>query len=128
LVTGCYYELFAGCIKIDNINAAFLTEPGTQTTYNWVNGVAPTGTFVKNASATWNVTGEHGVPTGWTTEVIYDHLYIEAQEDEMVVTFTNDINYSLDGINYTTLTANTNSPSVNTGQKIYFKDTLEPNN
>ena len=30
--------------------------------------VASTGTFVKNAVATWNVSGEHGVPIGWTVE------------------------------------------------------------
>jgi len=33
-----------------------------------VSGVAATGTFVKNSSATWNVTGVNGVPSGWTIE------------------------------------------------------------
>lgn len=27
-----------------------------------------TGTFIKNASATWDVTGVNGIPTGWTVE------------------------------------------------------------
>ena len=31
---------------------------------NWVSWVASTGTFVKNAKATWNVVGTSGVPTG----------------------------------------------------------------
>ena len=35
-------------------------------TYNWVYGVASTGTFVKNPEATWDVVGVNGVPEGWT--------------------------------------------------------------
>ena len=31
-------------------------------------GVAASGTFVKNDSATWDVTGANGVPTGWTVK------------------------------------------------------------
>jgi hypothetical protein len=42
--------------------------PGTTYTNNWVNGVAPQGVFVKNSSANWNVTGVHGVPSGWTIQ------------------------------------------------------------
>ena len=36
--------------------------------YGWVNGVASSGTFVKNSAATWNVVGVSGVPEGWTVE------------------------------------------------------------
>ena len=32
----------------------------------WVYGVSPTGTFIKNPEATWDVRGENGVPEGWT--------------------------------------------------------------
>ena len=45
----------------------FTTTPGTDT-MNWVDGVASTGTFVKNSAATWNVTGVYGIPSGWTVE------------------------------------------------------------
>ena len=34
---------------------------------NWLNGVSPTGTFVKNASATWTKE-QAGIPTGWTVQ------------------------------------------------------------
>ena len=37
-------------------------------TSNWVNGVASTGTFVKNSAASWDVTGNNGVPNGWTVQ------------------------------------------------------------
>ena len=46
----------------------FKTTPSTAYTNSWVRGVASSGTFVKNVAATWNVTGVHGIPEGWTVE------------------------------------------------------------
>lgn len=46
----------------------FTTTPSTTYTSNWVQGVAASGTFIKNSSATWNVTGDNGIPTGWTVQ------------------------------------------------------------
>lgn len=68
LTGACYANMFNGCTNLNYIKAMFTTEPSTNT-YNWVNGVAATGTFVKNSAATWNVTGNNGVPTGWTVEI-----------------------------------------------------------
>lgn len=42
--------------------------PSSTYTSNWVKGVSSTGIFVKNINATWNVTGTHGIPTGWTVQ------------------------------------------------------------
>ena len=61
----CYSSMFDGCSSLDYIKAMFTTTPGEDYTYGWVNGVASTGRFVKNAKATWDVTGVDGVPTGW---------------------------------------------------------------
>ena len=66
LVTNCYYSMFKNCKKLRYIKAMFTTTPSNSYTPNWVNGVPSTGTFVKNAEATWNVTGNNGVPKGWT--------------------------------------------------------------
>ena len=68
LVNNCYYQMFQGCTNLNYIKAMFTTTPSTTYTQNWVNGVASTGTFVKNSAATWNVTGIHGIPTGWTVQ------------------------------------------------------------
>lgn len=68
LVYKCYEALFADCPNVTHIKAMFTTEPGAQYTQDWVNNVSPNGTFVKNSAATWNVTGIHGVPSGWTVE------------------------------------------------------------
>lgn len=63
-----YKEMFYGCSNLNYIKmlATTLFEDDL---YNWVNGVSATGTFVKNPSATWNVTGSSGIPSGWTVTV-----------------------------------------------------------
>ena len=68
LVSNCYHQMFYGCSKLNYIKAMFTTKPTTSYTSNWVNGVASSGTFVKNSSATWSVTGVSGVPSGWTVQ------------------------------------------------------------
>ena len=66
LASGCYAQMFRDCSKLNRIKALFTTDPSTSNyTTNWVLGVSRTGTFVKNAAATWNVTGISGVPSGW---------------------------------------------------------------
>ena len=71
----CYQYMFQNCSKLNYIKAMFTTDPGSSNstnqaryTYNWVSGVASSGTFVKNSSATWSRTGAHAVPSGWTTQ------------------------------------------------------------
>ena len=68
LANYCYDEMFSGCSSLNYIKAMFTTTPSSTYTYDWVNAVAATGTFVKNSAATWNVTGTNGVPSGWTVE------------------------------------------------------------
>ena len=70
LVDYCYNGMFDGCTKLSYIKAMFLTDPNYQSnnvyTLNWVRDVAASGTFIKNSQATWNLTGDDGIPTGWT--------------------------------------------------------------
>lgn len=66
LVNNCYHEMFSSCKSLNYIKAMFTTTPAYSYTGYWVTSVASTGTFVKNASATWTTTGYHGVPNGWT--------------------------------------------------------------
>ena len=68
LVSGCYQKMFQNCSKLNYIYAKFTTTPNSSYTSNWVSGVASTGTFVKNYEATWDITGTHGVPSGWIVE------------------------------------------------------------
>ena len=68
LVSYCYNYMFYGCTSLNYIKAMFLTTPSSSYTENWTNNVSPTGTFVKNASASWDVTGVNGIPENWTVE------------------------------------------------------------
>lgn len=68
LVSNCYRNMFTDCSKLDYIKAMFTTTPSSSYNYDWVKNVAATGTFVKNAAATWNVTGANSVPSGWTVK------------------------------------------------------------
>ena len=66
LVNSCYDSMFRGCTSLNYVKAMFTTTPSSSYTSNWVSGVSSTGTFVKNSSATWDVTGANGIPSGWT--------------------------------------------------------------
>ena len=68
LLDNCYQNMFYGCNKLNYIKALFTTTPSSSYTGNWVVSVATDGTFVKNKDATWNVTGDDGIPTGWSVE------------------------------------------------------------
>lgn len=60
--------MFNGCRSLSYIKAMFTTTPSTTFTDRWVVRVSSTGTFVKNSTATWDVTGANGIPSGWTVE------------------------------------------------------------
>ena len=68
LVDSCYYWMFTGCTNLNYIKCLATDISATNCTYNWVNSVASTGTFVKNSSMTSWPTGTSGIPTGWTVE------------------------------------------------------------
>lgn len=70
LIDNCYYYMFQGCSNLNYIKAMFTTTPVTRYTNYWVNGVASTGTFVKNKNATWTNTGNSAVPSNWTILLI----------------------------------------------------------
>ncbi len=68
LVDGCYNRMFSDCTRLSYIKAMFTTTPSASYTSNWVNNVAATGTFIKNAAAQWDVSGGNGIPTNWAIE------------------------------------------------------------
>ena len=60
----CYVMMFNRCTKLNYVKAAFVDIPYTNCLTDWLTNVSKTGTFVKNAAATW--TGY--IPSGWTVE------------------------------------------------------------
>ena len=70
LERNCYSYMFNGCTSLNYIKAMFTRTPNQNLTNYWVQNVASSGTFVKNAAAEWGETGVHAVPTGWTIEKV----------------------------------------------------------
>ena len=78
LVTGCYQSMFYGCTLLTSVTC--LATSGIYTsnsTKDWLNGVAATGTFTKNASTPtgsgtsgqyWPINSADGIPSGWTVQ------------------------------------------------------------
>lgn len=70
LVNSCYYYMFNGCSSLNYIKCLATNISATYCTRNWVNNVAATGAFVKDANTTWG-TGASAIPVGW---VVADNL------------------------------------------------------
>lgn len=68
LAQSCYSEMFFSCRNLNRIKMMATDISASRCLNFWVSGVSSNGTFVKNSAATWNVTGNNGVPSGWTVE------------------------------------------------------------
>lgn len=61
----CYYKMFNGCTNLNYVECLADTATGHREFDNWLDGVSPTGTFVKRPDVTWS-SGASGIPTNWT--------------------------------------------------------------
>ena len=66
-VLRCYKEMFNGCSKLNYVKC-LLKPDTTECTTDWLNGVASSGTFVKNNEANNWKRNYSGIPTGWNVE------------------------------------------------------------
>lgn len=58
--------MFYGCTSLNYVKClATLNLNSSSNTYEWLNGVAASGSFVKDANASWT-TGTSGIPSDWT--------------------------------------------------------------
>lgn len=64
----CYFHMFDGCTNLNYIKAMFTDASASGCLDTWVNGVASSGTFVKNSQSTFNTRGASGIPNNWTIE------------------------------------------------------------
>ena len=72
----CYLQMFDGCTKLNYVKALFINDLNlNEYLSNWLRNVSPTGTFVKNAAATWTKT-DAGIPSGWTVQSEPDKDYL----------------------------------------------------
>lgn len=62
----CYYYMLSGCSKLNYIKMLATDISASSCLIAWVDGVASTGTFVKNAKMNSLPSGVSGIPSGWT--------------------------------------------------------------
>jgi hypothetical protein len=117
--------MFKGQKNLSYIECLATDISATNCLDNWVNGVASSGTFVKDANASWN-NGNSGIPTGWVTnDYVVNAFNIKANTNS-VISFTNDLYYAInDKQVWTQLLANTNL-NIQSGDKVSFKSTITP--
>ena len=69
LVKECYGYMFKGCANLNYIKCFATTGFNTSNCLsNWVNGVSPIGTFMKENVTYWS-TGISGIPFGWNAYI-----------------------------------------------------------
>ena len=66
LQDGCYRGMFGGCTSLNYIKCHATDITAAKCTSDWVDGVAATGTFVKNPNMSGWTRGVDGIPSGWT--------------------------------------------------------------
>jgi hypothetical protein len=65
LATFCYYYMFEGCSNLNYIKMLATNISAKSCLYDWVFGVASTGTFVKHPDMASLPKGTNGIPSGW---------------------------------------------------------------
>ena len=103
LANNCYEGMFDGCSKLSYVKC-LATDLGAKfddyytSTHRWLDGVSPTGTFVKAVGMDdWLMDTANGIPAGWTVKegTNFDPtkapLTIEATEDATTVTINNPL-------------------------------------
>lgn len=132
LVDNCYSYMLYGCDKLSKVVAKFTTTPSSSYTYNWLSN--NTATFYKNPNATWDQTisrGSSTVPDMWTITDIPTANYLKfttVDDNGSTYAFSKEgLEYSIDGGEWTTLAANTNTPNVPKDSNIRFRGNLTPN-
>lgn len=130
LVSNCYDHMFAQCSSLDYIQMIATDITAPYCLYNWVDGVAASGTFVKDKNMTTiPIDSVNGIPQGWTVtdynkDYSIEYFTVEVLENGTLA-YSNGGSYSTD--NGTTWSSAPSSISVSAGDKLLFKKN-NPNN
>lgn len=68
LANNCYSYMFRNCSNLNYIKCLATNISASRCTTYWVQGVAATGTFIKNPNMSSWTTGNGGIPSNWTVE------------------------------------------------------------
>lgn len=125
LVKQCYAYMFQNSTSLNYIKCLATDISASNCLSNWVNGVAATGIFERDVTNNSWTKGVNGIPTGWCANSSFGGLKFTAAADNSRVymnvggTWTPDVKYSLDGINWTIW--DYTSISIPNGHWVYMK-------
>jgi len=128
LVDHCYQLMFNGCSRLNSVTCLATDISADNCTYDWLDGVAATGTFTKPALTDWTE-GASGIPSGWTVVERDLELTFEAKTAGATVRFTKaedlsltDLEYNVyDGSGWQHYTTDTEITLTNEGDKVSFR-------
>ena len=69
LKNSCYMRMFYGCTNLSMVECHAENISAENCLRVWLNGVSPTGTFIKKQGVTYP-SGDSGIPKGWTIQEI----------------------------------------------------------
>ena len=138
LTQNCYQYMFRGCTSLNKVTTYANNISASDCINNWLQDVAPTGTFHNYGIATYTIDSASGIPQGWTEVKHKNYFYVENEnngQNTIKVTVTGtpvagqtatSIDYSTDKTNWTTITITKNLVTdivlSNKGDKLYFKN------
>ena len=138
LAANCYQSMFSGCEKLSYISAQFLDwNTSNNSTTDWVNGVAATGSFTCNSALDQSLEGPNYIPNGWTVHKTPEYLCLQSTSSAPATVELKKIKphatpvileYSTnEGNSWTTVdfsVANTTGviTLANPGDKVYFRN------
>lgn len=116
LVESCYREMFWHCSSLNFIRCFATDISATNCTYNWVSGVASSGTFIKSPLMLSWTSGNSGTPSNWVIQdyVAPSPIATEDYVNNIAATKANKVDYiipyvPLQGADWTVLNnVNTN--------------------
>lgn len=140
LTPACYTGMFKGCYKLNYIKCLARDLSASNCLYNWVDDVAPIGTFIKWQNIVWPENSTSGIPKDWESHIEFEeylnqYLTFEAVEDNCEIkfycnkaneAFYKTIEVSTDGTNWTSKTSSnanigTVIATINKGTKLYLR-------
>lgn len=123
LATNCYKAMFSGCTKLSYVRCLATDISAEKCTDNWLQNVAPSGTFVKAVNAAWS-TGISGIPSGWNVEedIMGTPLTLQATADGTITVINprSGMQYSVDGGQTMISMSETTTIAVTAGQTVQF--------
>ena len=85
LTNQCYYAMFQLCSKLNYIKCLATNISASSCTQNWVQGVAASGTFIKDVNMNDWATSTSGIPSGWTTQSVTVYTITWLQDDGSLI-------------------------------------------